>query len=204
MDLLKIGQKLSIFFTKDDRMVEITCTISEILDDRLVLDLPSYFIRYIDYLEVGKKLTVKIFSKIGTIDFNTIVISSPLEEEFSVELDYNAMKLTQADEMPVINAVETLHIKFNETEITVKTFEIGTDYIKFYSDTKFEQENNLDCTLVLPKNYGTIYFKAVVSAIDEIYNNEFTISDFCMTEDDRQKLLYYMYLYSNSTDWEEL
>ena len=105
MDLLRIGQKLSIFFQKDEKIVEISCTVQKVFDDRLVIELPPYFMRYINFLEVGKRLTVKVFSKIGTLDFNTVIISSPLEEEFAVELDYNAMKLKEGDELPVINAV---------------------------------------------------------------------------------------------------
>lgn len=105
MDLLKAGQKLSILFQKEDSLVEIACVISALLEDRIVIDLPQYFMRYIEYLDVGCSLTIKAFSKIGTVDFNTIVITSPLEDEFSVELDYNAMKLTPNDEIPVVDAV---------------------------------------------------------------------------------------------------
>ena len=93
MDLLKAGQKLSILFQKEDSLVEIACVISALLEDRIVIDLPQYFMRYIEYLDVGCSLTIKAFSKIGTVDFNTIVITSPLEDEFSVELDYNFSKL---------------------------------------------------------------------------------------------------------------
>ena len=110
MELLKPGQKLSISFQKEDKLVEIMCVISEVFEDRLVIELPQYFMRYIEYLDVGCKLTVKVFSKIGTVDFNTIVISSPLEDDFSVELDYNAMKLTPSEEMPVVNGLALCYI----------------------------------------------------------------------------------------------
>lgn len=203
MDLLKIGQKLSIFFQKGETLVEMICSIAGIFDDRLVIELPQYFMRYIDYLEVGEQLTIKVFSKVGTLDFNTVIISSPLEDEFSVELDYNAMKLTPGKEIPVIKAVESLNIKRGDSDVTTKTFEISTEYIKFYSDKSFKETEILDCALILPKNYGTIYFKATLTEIDPVYENEYTISDFCMTEDDRQLLLYYMYIYTNDSDWEE-
>ena len=65
MELLKTGQKLSIFFQKEDNLVEMSCTISAVMDDRIVIELPKYFMRYIEYLDVGCKLTVKVFSKIG-------------------------------------------------------------------------------------------------------------------------------------------
>ena len=75
MDLFTEGQKLTLFFQKDTNMVEMTCTIDKVLDDRLALILPQYFMRYIEFLQVGKNLTAKAFSKIGTIDFNTVIIS---------------------------------------------------------------------------------------------------------------------------------
>ena len=157
--------------------------------------------RYIEYLDVGCKLTVKVFSKIGTVDFNTIVISSPLENDFSVELDYNAMKLTPNEEIPVVNAVETLNITTDDSRFfKVNTFEIATEYLKFYSDYEFQLNESFNCELNLPKNCGIIRFRGTVIYVDPVYDNEFKISYSNMTEDDRQNLLYYMYLYTNSSD----
>lgn len=200
MDLIKVGQKLNINFPKDDKIVEITATISGIYDDRIVIDLPPYFMRYIEYLEVGEPLTIKVFSKIGTVDFNTIIISSPLEDEFSVELDYNAMKLTPTEDIPMVEAVEAMNITFEERTFRVNTFEIATRYIKFYSDYSFEVGNELECDLNLPDKCGIIKFKGQISYVDPVYDNEFTVSYTTMTEEDRQTLLYYMYLYSNDVD----
>lgn len=200
MDLIKVGQKLNINFPKDDKIVEITATISGIYDDRIVIDLPPYFMRYIEYLEVGEPLTIKVFSKIGTVDFNTIIISSPLEDEFSVELDYNAMKLTPTEDIPMVEDVEAMNITFEERTFRVNTFEIATRYIKFYSDYSFEVGNELECDLNLPDKCGIIKFKGQISYVDPVYDNEFTVSYTMMTEEDRQTLLYYMYLYSNDVD----
>lgn len=199
MELLKVGQKVSISFIKGENLVEITCIITNIFEDRLILELPKYFMRYIEFLDVGCKLTVKVFSKIGTIDFNTVVITSPLEENFSVEIDNNAMKLTPNEEIPVVNAVETLNIKMDDGRFfKVNTFEISTVYIKFYSDYEFKLNDNFNCELILPKNYGIIRFKGTIIYVDPVYDNEFKISYSDMLEDDRQNLLYYMYLYSNN------
>ena len=202
MDLISEGQKLSISFQKDNNFVEIVCTILNVLEDRLIIDLPQYFMRYIEYLDVGKKLTVKIFSKIGTIDFNTIVISSPLEDDFAIEFDEDAIKLTEGEEIPVISDILPLKIKKGDYECTVKTFEISTEYLKFYSNRPFELEDTFDCSLILANDYGTIKFVAKVTNIDEIYNNEYTISYSRMSEYDRQTLLYYMYVYSNDAGQE--
>lgn len=198
MELLKSGQKLSIFFQKDANLVEIACVIADIEEDRMVIDLPPYFMRYIEFLEVGNPLTVKVFSKVGTVDFNTVIISSPLEEEFSVELDYNAMKLTPTEDIPIVNAVETLNITTAERTFKVNTFEISTEYLKFYCDCEFQLEDTFECELILPKNYGIIRFRGTVIYVDPVYDNEYKMSYSCMSEDDRTALLYYMYLYSNN------
>lgn len=200
MELIKVGQKLNISFPKEDKIVEITAAISGIYDDRLVIELPQYFMRYIEYLEVGESLTIKVFSKIGTVDFNTIVISSPLEDEFSVELDYNAMKLTPTEEIPMVEAVEVMNVIFGEQVFRVNTFEIATKYVKFYSDYSFEVGNEIECGLILPEKCGIIKFKGQISFVDPVYDNEFTVSYTMMTEEDKQTLLYYMYLYSNDVD----
>ena len=200
MDLLQPGQKLSLNFQKNKKLVEIFCTIHDILDDRLVIDLPPYFMRYIEFLEVGCELTVKVFSKLGTIDFNTIVISSPLEDDFAVELDVDAMKLKTGDEIPVVNAIETLKITKNDTTYIVKTFELSTEYFKFYSDTDFEVNESFDCELILPKDYGTISFRATITEVDDIYDNEYKATYYYMSEYDRQALLYYMYVYTSETN----
>lgn len=100
MDLLSEGQKLNLYIQKSDSIVEMVCSIEHVFDDRLEVALPQYFMRYIEYLQTGCRLTVKAFSKLGTIDFNTVVISSPLEDNFAIELDYNAMKLTPSSEIP--------------------------------------------------------------------------------------------------------
>lgn len=199
MDLLTKGQKLTLFFLKENNMVEMNCAVESVKDDRIELNLPPYFMRYIDFLQVGSKMTAKVFSKLGTIDFNTIIINSPLEDSFTIEFDYNSVRLTPGNKMPVINAIEIVEV-YKENVKQYKTFEITTDYFKFSSDEKFNVEEEFEGCIILPKDYGIIKFKAVITEIDPIYANEYTALFTTMEETARQNLLYYMYVYSNDTD----
>ena len=204
MDLLQKGQKISINIQNEDKIVEMSGSISKVYDDRIDVELPPYFMRYVEFLEVGKPLTIKVFSKIGTIDFNTVVISSPLEDDnFTIEFDANALKLTVGEELPVIGAMEKLRIYNKEWSYMAKTFEISTENIKFYSDKVFNIDENLNCELILPSDYGTINFKITITERDEVYDKEYTASFYNMNENDRQTLLYYMYVYSNDYSQEE-
>ena len=198
MDLIKAGQKLNISFIKEEKLVEITAHITKVLDDRMAIELPKYFMRYIEYLDVGRCLTVKVFSKIGTIDFNTVIISSPLEDDFWVELDFNSIKLTPNEEISVVDAVESMSIRKNDVVIRVETFQMSTNFIKFYSNTTFELEDKVECDLNLPDKCGIINFTGIISDIDPVYDNEFTVTFSTMTEENRQNLLYFLYLYSNN------
>jgi hypothetical protein len=204
MNLIQEGQKITLNIIKDDMLYELVCTIKAIKDDRLILELPPYFMRYIQFLDVGCCFTAKVFSKLGTIDFNTIVISSPLEnsDDFEIQLDYNAVRFTPGEEIAIINAVEKLEISYNGKIISAKTFEISTEYLKFYCDTIFDFEESFDCKLILPDDYDTISFRATVIEIDPEYNKEYKVTYSNMNEYDRQNLLYYMYVYTNSMDTE--
>lgn len=200
MDLFSEGQKLTINFLKESNMVEIICHIDKVFDDRLELVLPQYFMRYIGFLQVGKRLTAKVFTKIGTIDFNTVIISSPLEDTFSVELDYNSVKLRPASENPAIESFEKIEIKTENDTFNLKTLEISTEHVKFSSDKRLLKEMKVDCVLTLPKDYGVIRFKGVISDIDPVFDNEYTAKIITMTEEERQQLLYYMYMYSKNSN----
>lgn len=200
MDLLTEGMKITLLFQKNTNVVEMVCSIDKVYSDRLEISLPQYFMRYIEFLQVGQELTAKIFTKLGTIDFNTIVITSPLEDFFSIELDYNALKLTPGEEIPVVHAVEKLEVKKDEKTFTLETIELSTDYFKFVSEEPFNLEDILDCSLILPEDYGIINFRATVSEINPTYTNEYTARFSTMSEEERQALLYFMYMYSTSTN----
>ena len=118
MDLFTKGQKITLFFQKASNMVEIACEIEKVYDDRLVLALPQYFMRYIEFLQTNKKITAKAFSKFGTLDFNSVVITSPLEDNFCIELDYNSVKLTPGEDIPYIRAIENTNRRTTRSQST--------------------------------------------------------------------------------------
>ena len=193
MDLITTGQKLTLFLIKNSNIVEISCFVEKVYDDRIDLELPQYFMRYIDLLQEGSEMTAKVFTKFGTIDFNTIVISTPLEETFSVELDYNSVRLTPSNEFPGIKILETLELTRDDETFIVTTLEISAENVKFNSDIPFKLEDTVNGIINLGTDYGIINFKAMISEIDAVFDNEYTAKFLTMSEEDRQTLLYYMY-----------
>lgn len=205
MNLLSKEQKIALIFQKGGNLIEIICTIEKIYDDRLELALPQYFMRYIDSLQVNSIVTAKVFTKLGTIDFNSVIIKSPLEDEFVIEFDYNAIKLTAGENIPVVAAVEPILIQKSNDNISTKTLHLSTEYIKFTSKKyKFSINDVIDVTLNLPEDYGIIKFKAIISEIDDVFDDEYKATFSTITEIDKQNLLYYMYMYSKDTEQDDL
>lgn len=204
MDLISEEQKVALLFQKDNKLIEMICTIEKIFDDRLELALPQYFMRYIDSLQVGTKLMAKVFSKLGTVDFNTVIITSPLEEAFYIELDYNALKLTPGEEIPVIKAIEDIDVETDSEKFSSKTIEISTEFVKFATRNSLVINDIIDCVLTLPKDYGIINFKAIVSERDSVFDDEYKATFTTITERNKQDLLYYMYMYTKDTEQDDL
>ncbi|MCQ2739453.1 MAG: flagellar brake domain-containing protein [bacterium] len=201
MDLFSNNQRVALNFIKDTKLVEMFCTIEEVSDDRLILNLPQYFMRYINFLQTGCNLTAKAFSKNGTVDFNTIVISSPLEDVFSIELDYNSVKFTANNELPLVNATENIEVKINDGTLNLKTIEISAEFLKIDSGSNsFNLNDTLEFKLHLPSDYGTINFRGIITEKDSVYDNEYTVRYSTITENHRQNLLYYMYMYDKDSD----
>jgi len=111
------------------------------------------------------------------------------------------MKLNTGAEVSKISAVEKLELKKKDDVLTFKTIEISTSYIKFYADKKLNLEEFYDCNLFLPKGYGIINFKGVISEVDSVYDNEYTLRYSMLDEESVQKILYYMYMYTKDLDW---
>lgn len=194
MELMNVGQNVALFLKKDLSFVEILCKIEQVFEDRLVLALPKYFMRYIELLQVGCKLTAKVISPFGTLDFNSVVISSPLEENFSIEFDKNAYNLSPNGEKQSLQVFDDIEIKYSGKTLHLKTLEISPTEIIFSSKEKFKVDDIIEASIYLPNNYGIIKFKGIISDFDKSYPDEYTAKYISMDEQNRKLLLYYIYM----------
>ena len=133
MSLVREGQKLNLIFSKDNKTVEITCVISEVLYDRLIVELPKSFMRYINYLATGCEVSVRVFSTVGLLAFNSIIINGGLEDIFSIEYDESIVRMEPyADSQPVEEILEmTIKDVKNALSYSAKSIEIGAKGVKF-------------------------------------------------------------------------
>ncbi len=194
MNLVREGQKLNLIFNKGDKTVEITCVVAGIEFDRLLVELPKSFMRYIEFLSTGCEVSVRVFSTAGILAFNSIVINGGLEDFFSIEYDENAVRMEPYTESPSIEEILELLIKDKSgRSYAAKTIEVGTKGLKFVCEEKLELETIYDFTLITNEEFGNIEFTGLINSYDEVFPEEYVMSYTKISGIDRQNILRFIY-----------
>ena len=195
MNLVREGQKLNLIFNKGEKTVEITCVVSEVFYDRIVVDLPKSFMRYIEHLTSGCEVSVRVFSTAGLIAFNSVIINGGLEEQFTIEYDEDFVSMEHYSESPSVEEIVEMSIKEQNTPnlISAKTIEIGTKGMKFVSSSKLEVGSVYDFEINIGEEFGTIEFSGLISSNDEVFPEEYEMSYTKISGEDRQNILRFIY-----------
>ncbi len=193
MALFQENQKAKIIFEADNKIVEMDCYIEKIYYDRLKLNLPKAASRYNPYLKAGTKLTVNVFSHLGILEQDSIIITSPLEKEFTVEYDVDAIRINNRRRIKRYSASCDLII-FRPLlgNIETQIIDISTRGLRYYSDIPLEAGSIFDCKLLLKPTDKKILFKGRITdnkglpagvyrmVIHKIaYKDKQTLLDFC-------------------------
>lgn len=195
MNLVREGQKLNLIFNKGEKTVEITCVVSEVFYDRIVVDLPKSFMRYIEHLTSGCEVSVRVFSTAGLIAFNSVIINGGLEEQFTIEYDEDFVSMEHYSESPSVEEIVEMSIKEQNTPnlIFAKTIEIGTKGMKFVSSSKLEVGSVYDFEINIGEEFGTIEFSGLINSNDEVFPEEYEMSYTKISGEDRQNILRFIY-----------
>jgi len=162
MGLFQENQKAKIIFEADDKIVEMDCYIAKIYYDRLKMELPDSSNRYHNYLKSGTLIKFKIFSQVGIISQDSIVLTSPEEKDFTVEYDANSLDIQNRRHGKRYSANCNLVI-FRPLlgNIETKLIDISARGLRYYSDIPLETGSIFDCKVTLTES-SKIMFKGKV------------------------------------------
>lgn len=163
MGLFQENQKAKIIFEADDKVVEMDCYIEKIYYDRIRLRLPKAANRYTPYLKTGNKITVNVFSHAGVLVQDSVILTSPLEKEFTVEYDMDAIRIENRRRIKRYSANCNLII-FRPLlgNIETQLIDLSTSGLRYYSDIPLEAGSEYDCKLMLKPTDAKILFKGKV------------------------------------------
>lgn len=163
MGLFQENQKAKIIFEADDKVVEMDCYIEKIYYDRLKLSLPKAANRYNPYLKTGNKIVINVFSHVGILIQDSIILTSPQEKEFTVEYDMDAVRIENRRRIKRYSANCDLVI-FRPLlgNIETQLIDLSTSGLKYYSDIPLEAGAEYDCKLMLRPTDAKILFKGKI------------------------------------------
>ena len=163
MGLFRENQKAKIIFEAGDKIIEMDCYILEVKYDRLMLKLPRAAARYIDWLKTGVEVKVQVYSQIGVLEQDSLILSSLDESNLIVEYDADSITLrnrrrnkrhsTDCDLIifrPLLGNIET-HL-----------IDLSINGLRYYSDIPLEAGSEYDCKILLKGTKFKILFKGKV------------------------------------------
>jgi len=175
MKELEAGQKIRLKFNISSlRSESLTCVVKWFEKDRVALVFPENNNYLARNLPEGKELEAVVYTDSGIYAFDSIVINSPLEHDFIIEIPDEKKHIQRRDYIRV-----PFNIKFVLTkpgmELVTKTINIGGGGVRFLVKDELKTNDIWNFMLYMPdgtsaKGKGVILYsllqgKMIVSVI---------------------------------------
>ncbi len=190
MDEIKKGQKIKLCFeTIDNPDVEVDCFIKEVSKDRLSLDFSDEIFRYIDDLKEGNEMIANIFTPEGIKVFDTIILNSPLEDDFIIEYVERSLKIQRRKYIRAALDAKIIIERLEFDNIITSTTEVGGGGLRFIYEGSFEPKELLGSLLYLPKQIRAIRAKGILLPNEYLPKNEHVLMFTDIDENDRSRII---------------
>jgi c-di-GMP-binding flagellar brake protein YcgR len=145
------GQKVKLnFFISDSRTESVICTIKWIEKDRIGIVFPENHDDIIRDLPEGKEVEAIIYTGTGIYVFDSVVINSPLEHDFIIEVPDERKKIQRREYVRASLNLKLLIGKDEDDEIEARTINIGGGGVRFFSSEKLEVNEIFKFSLFMP------------------------------------------------------
>lgn len=190
MGEIRENQKTKLLFkTEDGSEKELDCSVKKFDKDRISLNYPYDAMDYVDYLQEGDEVTVKIFTPLGVRIFDAVVLDSPLEPEFVVEYVENSTNI-QRRSYPRINLKTKVIIEREENDnIVTHTIDISGGGIRFFYEGKIYPGEEVGVLLYLPYMIRSVQAIGVIMKNDNLPKNEYVLLFTEISERERDKII---------------
>lgn len=176
MGEIKENQKAVLTFKlEDDSEKEVNCRVKTVYRDRISLFFPEEMLVYSQYFEEGEELSVEVFTESGIELFDTIILNSPLEEDFMIEYSENSTNIQRREYARVPFEAKILIQRANRQNVVTYTIDISGGGIRIYSDSSFDQKEDVKFNLFLSSDSPSIQAEATVVQHKNLPKNEYIL-----------------------------
>jgi len=126
-----------------------SCLIKWVEEDRIGLIFPEDMAHIIRDLPEGKEVEAIVYSNSGIFVFNSIIICSPLEKDFVIELPAEKKKIQRREYVRAPIKLE-LVMKKDDIRYETRTINIGGGGIRFLAGEEFKTDDLWGFSLRMP------------------------------------------------------
>jgi len=134
----------------DNSYKEMECLVKDIYKDRLSLTFPKEMMPYLRHLQEGEEIPISIFTPSGIRMFNSMILDSPVEEEFVVEYDENNIQVQRREYTRAKLKTKFIVERLDDENIVTHTIDIGGGGVRFFYEGTFKPKELGNCRLYLP------------------------------------------------------
>lgn len=189
MGEIRENQQTKLFFkTADGSQKELNCSIKNIYKDRISLNFPQEAMYYLDYLDEGNEVSVKIFTPFGIRAFDAIILNSPQESDFIIEFIENYIEIQRRKYLRADLRTKII-IQKSENNVVTHTLDIGGGGVRFFYEGEFQYQENVNCMLYLPMYLNSIKASGIIIKDPNLSKNEYVLVFTKIDEDERDKII---------------
>ncbi len=126
-----------------------SCVIKWVEEDRIGLIFPEEMSHIMRDLPEGKEIEAIVYSNSGIFVFNSIVICSPLEKDFVIELPSEKKKIQRREYVRAPIKLE-LNLRKDDIRYETRTINIGGGGIRFLAGEEFKKDDLWAFSMYMP------------------------------------------------------
>jgi len=156
MEELEVSQKVKIIYKISSiRSEEVNCSVKWFEHDRIGMNFPENKKDLSKYLIEGKEIEVLIYTDKGIFVFDSVVIDSPFDPDFVVEIPEEKTQIQRREYVRIPVNQNIILMNADET-IRARTINISGGGIRFRSSRDFRVQETWDFVLPLLRNNNTV------------------------------------------------
>jgi len=190
MSEINENQRVKLSFNIADGSVkELECSIKHLYKDRIAMAFPAETMYYVDFLQEGDEVIVKIFTPVGIKMFNAIILDSPLEDEFVVEFVESFIEIQRRKYLRTVLKTKIILERTEKENIVTHTFDIGGGGVRFFYKGTFEHNETVHCLLYLPLRIHSVQATGIIIKEGALKSNEHILVFTKIDERERDRII---------------
>lgn len=174
---------------EDGTIQEWECVINEDLGDRLSLLVPKDNPVFMSTFTEGTDISVNIISNSGVYSFDSIVIDSDYDSDFTIEYSNDCKKLERRKYKRVYVETKILLERLSGQNIILQTVELSGGSCKFLCDSPFRTNEWVNSRLKLPLEKESVRISGTIVKMPHLAANEYLLLFNQIRDEDRKLII---------------